>query len=46
VPTDGCHHDDNQKVDAPLDATEQSVRESVELAHTVAMASRGLSLVV
>jgi hypothetical protein len=30
APTDGCHHDDYQKVDALLDASEQSVRESFE----------------
>jgi hypothetical protein len=30
APDDGCHHDDYQKVDALLDASEQSVRESFE----------------
>lgn len=30
APTDACHHDDYQKVDALLDASEQSVRESFE----------------
>ncbi len=30
VPDDGCHHDDYQKVDALLDASEQSIRESFE----------------
>jgi len=30
APTDGSHHDDYQKVDALLDASEQSVRESFE----------------
>jgi hypothetical protein len=30
APTNGCHHDDYQKVDALLDASEQSVRESFE----------------
>jgi hypothetical protein len=30
APEDGCHHDDYQKVDALLDASEQSVRESFE----------------
>ncbi|MDQ2839299.1 MAG: DUF5995 family protein [Actinomycetota bacterium] len=30
APTDGCHHDDYQKVDTLLDASEQSVRESFE----------------
>jgi hypothetical protein len=29
-PNDGCHHDDYQKVDGLLDASEQSVRESFE----------------
>lgn len=32
APTDGCHHDDYQKVDTLLDASEQSVRESFESA--------------
>jgi hypothetical protein len=30
APNDGCHHDDYQKVDALLDASEQSVRQSFE----------------
>lgn len=30
APSDGCHHDDYQKVDALLDAMEQSVRQSFE----------------
>ena len=30
APSDGCHHDDYQKVDALLDAMEQSARESFE----------------
>jgi hypothetical protein len=30
APKGGCHHDDYQKVDALLDASEQSVRESFE----------------
>ena len=30
APTAGCHHDDYQKVDKLLDASEQSVRESFE----------------
>ena len=30
APTDGRHHDDYQKVDALLDASEQSIRESFE----------------
>ena len=30
APNDGCHHDDYQKIDALLDASEQSVRESFE----------------
>jgi hypothetical protein len=30
APNDGCHHDDYQKVDALVDASEQSVRESFE----------------
>jgi hypothetical protein len=30
TPTDGCHHDDYEKVDTLLDAAEQSVRESFE----------------
>jgi Family of unknown function (DUF5995) len=37
APTDGCHHDDYQKVDALLDASEQAVRESFEPPEVVAV---------
>jgi hypothetical protein len=30
APTDGCHHSDYQKIDALLDAAEQSIRQSFE----------------
>jgi len=37
APSDGCHHDDYQKIDALLDAEEQSVRESFEQPDVVAV---------
>jgi hypothetical protein len=37
APGDGCHHDDYQKIDALLDASEQSVRESFEPPDVVAV---------
>jgi len=37
APSDGCHHDDYQKIDALLDASEQSVRESFEPPDVVAV---------
>lgn len=37
APGDGCHHDDYQKVDGLLDASEQSVRQSFEPADVQAV---------
>jgi hypothetical protein len=44
APTDGSHHDDYRKVDALLDAAEQSVRESFE-PEDVAVVDRHMSAV-